>query len=245
MGYFAKNLEKELNNRSIPVKCIVGKTDAARITLEILKYQIVNTRATGFSPWESVHLFSGVLINNDQKIPIKAYFYNGKVPVWSMDEIEEPCFNTPISVIIKEVASKINREVFKFSIPDEKVEQLKSEIKTELEKKNSETFWKVLELGYTNNTKAMPSLKEYAQSDQDQFFRSCALTAIGTLGAAGEFAFLREQFRVGNFNDRYMAAKAIGDIGTPEAIKALQEMKKDDSYGREIGLRYCVDFYVQ
>lgn len=247
VGYFAQQLEREFQSRRIPVQCVVGKTAANGLILKIHKYQIVNIRATGFSPWEACHIFYGTIISDGQIKPIKAYFYNGKTPVWSMDEIQEPCFTIPISIIIKEVASKINRAVFNFQASDEKIDRLTSEINLEIGKDYKDPyqrpFWKVLELGYTNNPNAIGPLKKYTK-DKDEFFRACALTAIGTLGDDGQLEFLMEQYRAGSYNDKYMAAKSIGDMGTSEALKFLQAVKNDKAYRDEGGLKNCVDLYA-
>jgi len=243
VGYFTRHLEKEFLSRKLPVKCVVGKIVDEVLTLEINKYQIINRRATGFSPWEAMHIFYGTITNNGKKTPIRTYFYNGKMPVWSMKEIEEPCFNIPISIIIKDVASKINSVVFNYSAPDEKINQLTSEISAEFGKDDNGPFWKVLELGYTNNPKAMEPLKQYSQQGYE-LFKSCALSAIGTLGAGGQLEFLKQRYAACGFNDRYMAVKAIGDIGTPEALQFIQALKKENAYAKESGLKYCVDLYT-
>jgi hypothetical protein len=245
IGYFTQHLEKELDSRKIPVKCVVGKTAADGLTLEIIRYQIINRRATGFSPWEAMHIFSGNIIKDGQKTPIKAFFYGGKMPVWSMHELEEPCFNIPISLIIKDVASKINRVIFNYSAPDEKINRLTTEIDSEMGKAVEGPFWKVLELGYTNNPKAMEPLKIYSQHG-NEFFKSCALSSIGTLGAGGQFEFLKQRYSNSqdSYNDRYMAVKAIGDIGSPEALQFIREIRKEKAYEGEAGLKYCVDLYA-
>jgi len=248
VGYFAQQLQRELNSRGIPVKCVVGKTATEGLVLLIHRYQIVNIRATGFSPWEACHIFYGTVVMDKQEKAIKAYFYNGKTPMWDMKEVEEPCFTIPVSIIIKDVASKINRAVFNLRASDGKVDALTAQIDTEIgkDKKNpyDRPFWQVLELGYTNNPKATEPLKKYTQ-DNDEFFKSCALSSIGTLGADGQLEFLIHQYRAaGGYNDKYMAAKSIGDLGTPEALQVLQDMKKDKAYTNEGGLKYCVDLYV-
>jgi hypothetical protein len=245
IGYFSQNLEKELESRKIPVKCVVGKTATNGLTLEVIRYQIINRRATGFSPWEAMHIFSGIIIYDGKKTPITAFFYGGKVPVWSMDELEEPCFNIPISIMIKDVASKINRVVFNYAAPDEKIDRLATEISSEIGKTAEGPFWKVLELGYTNNPKAIEPLKRYSQQGEE-FFRSCALSSIGTLGGEGQLEFLKQRYSaaIGSFNDRYMAVKAIGDIGNSEALQFIKEIKNDSAYAKEAGLKYCVDLYA-
>jgi hypothetical protein len=243
VGYLARQLDKELMSRKIPVKCVVGKTAADALTLEVIKYQIINRRATGFSPWEAMHIFYGNIIKEGQKTPIKAFFYNGKMPVWSMNEIEDPCFNIPISIIIKDIASKINRVVFNYSAPDVKIDRLTAEINSEIGKTDEGPFWKVLELGYSNNPKAMEPLKKYSQQGYE-FFKSCALSSIGTLGAEGQLEFLKQRYSAGGYNDRYMALKAIGDIGTSKALQFIEAIKKDATYDREAGIKYCVELYA-
>jgi hypothetical protein len=247
IGYFTYQLGKELANRGIPVKCVVGETATEGLILQIHRYQIVNIRATGFSPWEACHIFYGTILAGGQEKPIKAYFYNGKVPVWSMNEIEEPCFTIPVSIMIKEVASKINRAVFNLRVPDEKIDRLTAQLNAETGKDKKDPyarpFWEVLELGYSNNPKALEPLKKYAE-DSDEFFKSCALSAIGTLGADGQLEFLLRHYRTGVYNDKYLAAKSIGDIGTPKALQILRDMKRDPAYPNEGGLRYCVDLYA-
>ena len=247
IGYFANQLEKELKKRKLPIKCVVGKGSDGELTLVIDRYQIFNQRATAFSPWEACHIFSGAITDGHTEKPIKVYFYNGKVPVWSMTEVEKPCFSIPISIVIKEVASKICREAFGLRSPDEKVEELRGVIDAENKKEDKDPydrpFWKVLELGYTNNPKAMKPLEKYAQ-DGDEFFSSCALSAMGVLGAGGQIEFLMQKYKTGSFNDRYMAAKAIGDVGTQKAIAILYNMKKDPAYINEQGLKQCLDLYA-
>lgn len=244
LRFFAKHLEQEFISRGIPVKCVIDKTPTDELTLIIHKYQIKNSRVSGFSTWESFHLFEGTIIANGREKTFKAYFYNGLLPSWTISEIEEPCFSIPESILIKDVASKINRAVFMSSASDEKVDMLVNEIKVGMDKKNEDIFWRVLDLGASNNSRAMTPLKTYAQSGRDEFFKSCALSAIGTLGAEGQLDFLKDRYRTGGFNDKYMAAKAIGDIGTPEALQVLREMKRDSSYEKEYGLKHCVNFYA-
>jgi hypothetical protein len=247
VGYFSQQLEKELNAREIPIKCVVGETNDAGLTLLVNRYQIINIRATGFSPYEACHIFDGTLLLNGQKKSIKAYFYNGETPAWSMKEVEEPCFTIPVSIMVKEVASKINTAAFNLRTSDEKVDELTkiidSQTVTEEIDPYERPFWQVLELGYTNNPIAMAPLKKYAQDD-DEFFSACALSAIGTLGAEGQIDFLVRRYEAGAYNNKYMAAKAIGDIGTEKAIQILQDLKQGDAYEYEGGLKHCLDLYA-
>lgn len=240
--FFSSNLEKELNQRGLPVKCVVGASEGQDIVLEINRYQILNYRATGFSPWESGHVFDGTIIKDGKKENIKAFFYNGKVPVWSMDEIQEPCFETPSSFLIKDVASKINRKLFNLKSSDEKVAKLSQEIENELSKGANPTE-KILELGYTNNANAIPLLKKFS-SEGDNFFKSGVLSAMGILGSEDQIAFLQERYSSGVHNEKYMAVKAIGDIGNEESNSLLKKIRSEEFYQKEGGLKSCVDLYI-
>ena len=244
IGFFSINLEKELNRRGIPVRCVVGSGGGEGVSVEVNRYQIINYRATGFSPWEACHVFAGVIGHGEKRTGIKAYFYNGKVPVWSMDEIEEPCFNIPTSILIKDVASKINKAVFNLRSSDEKVQQLAAEIDADLaQKPEIGPLWKVLELAYTNNQNAMPLLKQYAVQG-DELFKSSALSAIGILGPETQFDFLKQRYAETFYNEKYMAAKAIGDIGSEEALAFVRTIKNESIYESEGGLKSVVDLYA-
>lgn len=243
IGFFSRNLEGELNQRGIQAKCVVVSAPVGKeMVLEINRYQILNYRATGFSPWESGHVFDGTLVSGDKRKNIKAYFYNGKVPIWSMDEIQEPCFATPASFLIKDVASKINKHFFNLQASDVKVNQLSEEIENDLSK-GASPISKVLELGYTNNPKAIVPLKEFS-SKGDNYFKSGALSAMGVLGHEDQFEFLKSHYVNGVNNEKYMAAKAIGDINNDESKSFLKTLKNEEIYKKEGGLKSCVDLYV-
>jgi hypothetical protein len=243
--FFSTNLEKELNQRGIPVKCIVGTTGDSNLSLEVRRYQIISYRATGFSPWEACHVFDGTVVVDGKRKGIKAYFYNGKTPVWSMDEIQEPCFNIPSSVIIKDIVSKINKVLFRLQASDAKVNHLTGEIDTEMAAKPEiGPIWKVLELGYTNNPNAMTPLKKYSL-EGDELFKSCAISAIGILGGEEQFMFLKQRYNETIYNEKYMAVKAIGDIGSDEAVSFIRNIMNEDIYNSEGGLKSCVDLYAK
>jgi hypothetical protein len=90
----------------------------------------------------------------------------------------------------------------------------------------------------------MKPLKKYSTLTNDEFFKSCALTAIGTLNPEGQFEFLKQRYDAGGYNDRYMAAKAIGDIGTDQALHFIEGLKGSEAYNGEGGLKSCVDLYA-
>jgi hypothetical protein len=245
LAFFAANLEKELRQRGINVTCLLGEAQNPDAVLEIQRYQIVNYRATGFSPWEAGHVFSGTLSHDGSRQAIKAYIYNGKTPVWSMDEIQDPCFDIPASILIQDVASKINMRLFNLRASDAEIGRLAAEIDDALNK-NPENgpFWNVLELGYTNNPGAAGLLKKYAKGG-DAFFNSCAISALGLLGTPNELAFLKQLYDETIYNEKYMTVKAIGDIGGDAALDLINRLKDDDIYESEGGLKTVVDLYME
>lgn len=171
--------------------------------------------------------------------------YNGKTPVWSMDEIQDPCFNIPASILIQDIASKINIVLFDLHSPDTEIQRLVTEIDAEMEKKPEQgPFWKVLELGYTNNPKAITPLKNYAKIG-DPFFKSCAISALGIIGTQKDFDFVRQLYEETLYNEKYMAVKAMGDIGGTEAKTMIKKAKNSELYEGEGGLKTVVDLYLQ
>ncbi len=203
------------------------------MVLEVKNYQLVSMKFTGFDPFIAHHVFYADFITNDgSSYPIPFYFFNGKVPIWSFEkEVADPCFNMPFSIMVKEIAAKMNAAVFKTEASDEKVESLITAINKDIE--DDEVFWKIIALGMTNNKKALPALKKLVEHD-DRFIRGCALSAIGTLGAVDEFTFLKEHYEKFKEVDKYLAFKSIGDLaylGSQEAkdyIAQVIKLPKDD-----------------
>jgi hypothetical protein len=70
------------------------------LVLSIQKYQITNYRASGFTPWVAYHSFRGELKSGNHYYLVRGYFLYGKVPVWSMSEVHEPCLSMPMTILI-------------------------------------------------------------------------------------------------------------------------------------------------
>jgi hypothetical protein len=241
--YLAQHLEKELRQRGIPAAVSVGGEQAGAVLLEVDRYQIVNYRATGFSPWEACHVFAGTIVHDGRQMPIKSYFYNGKVPVWSIDEIKEPCFEIPSSLMIQDIASKLNRAVFQLKASDQVVAQLVTETDQLLAAEAfGDSVWKVMELGSTNNAGALEPLKGYTQQG-DELVRSTALSALGLVATQSDLGFLQERYRSTEFNEKYLAIKAIGDVGSPDAVSFIRGLKSEEIYTSEGGFATVVDLY--
>ncbi|NDV22053.1 HEAT repeat domain-containing protein [Desulfovibrio sp. JC022] len=236
---FLKNhLEKELKMRGVHI----GKDGAAAhpLNLEIRKYRIRNQRSSGFSPYFTFMTFSADLYEGDQKHRITSYFKNGKVPIWAFREVEHPCYNIPISLMVKEVASKVNRHVMKYVAPDAEVERLNREIQAEYD--NDYVYMKVLELGYTNNPKAIVPLMELTKHD-DTMVQSCAVSALGMLQAEEQLPFLIQYYREHENTQKFMALKAIGDMDTEASHVFMDSVRNSEDYKDEEMIKEVVDLY--
>ncbi len=243
-AWLSKGMEKEFAARGVPMQ-IVGKDSNASsdMTLTIRKYQVVNHRASGFSAWEAYHLFLGQVTMGDKSCTIPAYFFNSKVPVWSMDEIGPPCLSIPMSIMVKEIVSKINRCVFNYAASDEDLKKMEA---LALEKVKPETDFACfpsIELGGTNNPVAMKTLQKIAENE-DSLVHACAVSAMGTLGAQDQFDYLANKFAQFSNNDKVIPLKSIGDIGSTKALDFIRDVKADKLYEDETGVKYCVDLYL-
>jgi hypothetical protein len=244
VSWLSKGMEKEFAARGIPMQ-IVGKESnaAADMTLAIRKYQVVNHRASGFSAWEAYHLFLGQVTMGEKSCSVPAYFFNSKIPVWSMDEVAKPCLSIPMSVMVKEIVSKINRCVFNYSASDDDLKRME-EAALENVKPDSETAcFPAIELGGTNNPAAMKTLQKIA-GNEDSLVHACAVSAIGTLGAQDQFDFLARKFDQFSNNDKIIPLKSIGDIGSSQAMDFMRKIRADKLYSDENGVKYCVDLYL-
>jgi len=227
----AVELDAEFKARKLPIDVV--ESGDADMVLEVKNYQLVSQRFTAFDPFISHHVFYADFIANDgSSYPIPFYFFNGKVPIWSFEkEVAGPCFNMPFSILVKEVAAKMNAAVFKTKASSDKVKSLSDAVTGN--PGNDDAFWKIIALGVTNNMEALPALKKLVEYD-DRFIRGCALSAIGTLGAVEEFAFLKSSYEKFEEVDKYLAFKSIGDLaylGSQEAkdyIAKTIKLPEDD-----------------
>jgi len=244
LQWLSNALEKEFAARGILLE-VTDKDSSTPpdLIMNVKKFQIVSRRVSAYSPWESMHSFMAELKTADKTCAIPAYFFNGKVPIWSMSEVEEPCFNMPISIMVKEIASKINRCALNYSVSDEKLVQIRALAEQKIQAGTDDAYIPIIGLGSTNNPEAMNALKTFSDA-KDRFIRACALSAIGTLGAANELAFLKEKYEKYEEVDKYMALKSIGDIGSPEAIEFIKQSKQNRLYSEEDGFKYCVDLFL-
>jgi hypothetical protein len=243
--WFTQALDKEFAARDIPVKIADKNTTATPdLVLTIKRYQITSRLVAWLTPWETYHTFMGELTAEGKTYSIRSYFFNAKTYGGSLKEIEEACFNTPMSILVKDVASKINRYALLYSVSDEKLKDIQVRAAKKIKAHDEDAYRPVLDLGNSNNPAAAKALVTFAATE-DRFARACALSGIGTLGVQDQLGFLRKKYAEYNEIDKFMTIKAIGDIGTSEAIDFIRKAKDDPQYNSEYGFKYAVDIYLE
>jgi hypothetical protein len=245
VGWFSHSLETEFLARGIPVK-IIAKDDTTppNIILTIKKYQIVSREVNGWSPWESYLSFKGVVTTSGKNYTIRAYFFHGKsLQFSSLKAIVDSCFSMPLSIVVNEIATKINAVALHYSVAEAKVQEIAKQAEEKIKKKDRDAYVLMLELGGTNNRAALKPLIGFADV-KDDIARACAISAIGMIGAKDQLEFLKIKYSAYEEIDKYMALKSIGDIGSPEANAFVRKAKEHPYYINEPAFKYCVDLYL-
>ncbi|WP_345974144.1 HEAT repeat domain-containing protein [Sulfurimonas sp. HSL3-7] len=217
-GDFIKSgLQNEIAARKIPLKFVSPADD--KLTLD--HFEIITHRATGFSPLVTVSTLKVEMKVGDETKSFVSLIKRAKTPVWSMNEVFEPCYNEATTLLIKEVVAKINQAYFGHKLSDQSVERLKQSIATKAHGRS--TYMDVYELGFSNNKNSIDYLKTLT-TDPDEYIRLAAISGIGTLGEKTQFSFLVSINKNATlWQDRAMALKSIGDLGTKEAYDYLAQ----------------------
>lgn len=211
MPFLSRHIVSELQARRIKLE---GAPSPAELNLKVTFFQIRNHRATGFSPYYTFTKFSALLDHAGEEHLITAYFKTGKVPVWTFNEVIEPTYNIPFSMIIKEIASKLNRIVYGAQADSATIARILAAIEAD---SSNLVYQKVFELGYTNNPEAIPHLRKIAITHRVALARAAAISSLGILKASGEFDFLKSIYNSKNKIEKVMALKSIGDLNTPDS----------------------------
>jgi HEAT repeats len=168
---------------------------------------------------------------------ITAYFKNSKVPVWAFREVERPCYQIPMEVIVKEIAAKLNAHVFGRVASTETVNKIAASITPGQADAASEEYLEVLELGHTNNPSAVEPLVRLTNREE-VLMRASAISALGILGAKDQLPLLKKIYET---SDKLV--KSIGDLDTTEAHEFLRSVKQSKDYADDT-IREVVDLYA-
>lgn len=238
--WLAQHIAREMSARGLPVSLGDGQGSTAVL---IKRIRIENHRASGFSPFVTFTSMRAEVVTDRGPQTVTSYVKRGKVPVMSFDEVIDPTYNTPLALVIKEIAAKLNQQLFRQSISDEEVASLIRKINADVAAKSNDAYLWVYQLGFGNNLRAVPELVKLS-THSDEYIRLAAVSSIGILKAADQFAFLTRISENSTllWQDRAMALKAIGDLGTPESRAYLQKQQallesrtdKDATWSKEI-----------
>jgi hypothetical protein len=217
--YVKSALEKEIKARKMPFQIISDADD--KLTLD--NFEIITHRVSGFSPLVTVSTLKlNMNIGEDTKTFVSVV-KRAKVPVWGMNEVIEPCYNEPASLLIKEIVAKINKKYIGHKFNDKYVDDLKFKISAN--ESLGLTYLDVYELGFSNNSKAIGYLRELT-SNKYEYIRLAAISSIGILGNEKEFDFLVSLNKNSKlWQDRAMALKSIGDLDIKKSHDYLTERR--------------------
>jgi hypothetical protein len=220
--FLAAQLQQELVSRGLPVQVLRADSGAPLVSLRTFRIQ--NHRASGFSPFVTLTFLSVDLETPTSRKRIGVFVKRGKIPMWSFEEIVEPTFNQPLSLAVKELASKVANHLYNYRMSDATVDGLVTRINS---KGNPDGYLDVYALGFTNNPKAIDTLARLS-TDVDEYVRLAAISSLGHIGATGRYEFLKAAYqnRDNIWQDRAMALKAIGDLDTPAGNAFLADEMK-------------------
>lgn len=225
--FFTDALSRELKARELPVD-LNGTADDQ---IQLLSYESISHRNNGFSPLVMIAMVKLNLIENGTNHRIAAMIKRAKVPVWTVVEsrLVEATINQPQELLVKEVASKVNLALFKNRLADEQVDALIDSVRGNAGNAGDEdlAYQQVYELGFSNNPRALPALREFSASEAE-YIRLAAISGMGMLGSEAVLDELKALYQSGKlWQDRAVALKAIGDINSPDALVFLkQEQQK-------------------
>lgn len=217
---------KELKHRGIDV----NNNEQSDINVNVETLTIKNHRTNGYTPFITFTMFKAKVKTPEGIKPIAAYIKRGKVPIWSFEELIEPTFNEPLSLLVQEFGAKLNQLIYKQKVSDVAVTDIINKVKNNLTK--GETYLDVYQLGFSNNPTALPYLRELAQNSKREYIRSAAISSLGILKDTQSFEVLKEISKdARTWSDRAMAMKAIGDLGTNEGLSYLTSLKSKYAAG--------------
>lgn len=227
IAYLEKHTARELTARGIALDEAAGEA----ISINVNKANIRNHRTNGYTPFITFTSLSADVETPTGPQRITAYVKRGKVPVWSFDEIIEPTLNEPLELMVKEFSSKLNLALFNRQASDAHVQALIEKI--EANQKSGTVYLDVYELGFTNNPSAVSYLVKQTNS-KSEYIRLAAISSLGNLKAVEQLPLLQDIYRnADSWSDRGMALKAIGDLGSSEAIDFLKQAQAEQNDGKK------------
>lgn len=227
IAYLKNHSQQELMARGIPV----AMETEGNIQVDIHKLAMRNHRTNAYTPFITFTMLSADLTKDGNKERVAVYIKRGKTPVWSFDEIVQPTFNEPLDLLVKEFSAKLSDKLYGAKISDGEVQSLVKKINSE--KPTDQTYRDVYNLGFGNNRSAIPALRELTKHESE-YIRLAAISSLGMLGSDNQLELLQSIYTDSKlWQDRGMALKAIGDIGTAKANAFLKTVAAELSTLKE------------
>jgi hypothetical protein len=244
LPWIALHTVNEMKARGLPVTLGTGQAGGTDVLVQ--RIRIENHRANGFSPMVTFTLLRADVVTPRGPQRIATWIKRGKVPVFTMSELNDPTFNDPLNVLTKEIAAKLNQQLFGQSISDAQLARLVAKV-NETASSNNDAYIDVYQVGFGNNAKAVPDLVKWA-SHSNEYVRLAAISSLGILKATDQFDFLTKLYESDKiWQDRGMALKAIGDLGTPKGRAYLESVKAklaDRTDSESTWTRLVLDLYL-
>jgi hypothetical protein len=217
--FLATHLQAELASRGVPTT--VSDKSAAAPAIRVKHYRMENMRTSGYTPFITLTYLSADVDTPAGVKRLGVFVTRGKTPVWSFDEIIEPTLNQPLSLGIREFASKFANAVYGLRADEDTVKSLTAKINGT---RTPDTFLDVYALGFTNNPAAIDTLIGLTK-DSQEYVRQAAISSLGNIGATTQFALLKSLYQDPqvSWQDHCIALKAIGDLNTVESKAFIAE----------------------
>ena len=211
--FLARHLQAELTSRGLPAT--VSEKSTASPAIRVKHYRMENMRTSAYTPFITLTYLSADVETPAGVKRLGVFVTRGKTPVWSFDEIVEPTLNQPLSLGVREFASKFANAVYGLRADDDTVKSLTAKITGT---RTPDTFLDVYALGFTNNPAAIDTLIGLTK-DSQEYVRQAAISSLGNIGATTQFGLLKSLYQDPqvSWQDHCIALKAIGDLDSDES----------------------------
>jgi hypothetical protein len=204
------------------------------LAVDVERFYFRNRRTSGFSPWITFTNFRAKVTYQGRAEEVTSYFHAGKVPMWSVDEVFEPTYSYPWRVVVREVVTKLNRLYFKMApsaaVVREYIRALEGEVSLDT----------ILDAAFLGSPEMVPALESLVKTSTSGNVVVYSLDGIGIIGDAKSFPFLRDYYATARERGQLLSLKAIGDLGTQEALSFVRSQNPGD----DENLKEIIELYT-
>ena len=225
VAFIGESLVAELNARGINAElgsAEAGGIDAMVIRIDRYYYRHHNNWTTGwpYRPWDTFTNFRASVDYKGKRAVVASYFNESKTMTFSTNEAAYSTYNVPTGMLVKEVATKLNRIYFHLESPPRLV---KKKLSTAMAEKDCPSIMKIAFLGSKD---ALAELETLARDGESNTI-TCAINAIGIIGDPGSLEFLKSLYTSTASRAKLLSLKAIGDLGPREALEFVRSQPRD------------------